>query len=80
MKKRFQMMTSDPNIQRKESALKKLEKATKLDNSNSNQKEEAYELYMEALEDAGVYLFFEKDPEIKKKYRQKYVGHYIRAT
>ncbi|XP_075646948.1 protein SUPPRESSOR OF K(+) TRANSPORT GROWTH DEFECT 1-like [Castanea sativa] len=35
---------------------------------------------MEALEDAGVYLSYEKDPDIKKKYCQKFVNHYKRAT
>ena len=35
---------------------------------------------MEALEDAGLYLFFEKDPEIKKECRQKFVSHYKKAT
>uniref|UniRef100_A0A7N2KP16 Uncharacterized protein n=1 Tax=Quercus lobata TaxID=97700 RepID=A0A7N2KP16_QUELO len=71
-------MTSVPNIQRKERAVKKLNEATEQD--KPNQKEKAYKLYMEALEDAGVYLFFEKDPKIKKECRQKFVGHYIRAT
>ena len=71
-------MTSVPNIQRKKDAVKKLKKATEQD--RLNHKEEAYELYMEALEDAGVYLFFEKDPEIKKECRQKFVSHYKNAT
>ena len=70
--------TNVPNIQRKKSAVEKLEKAMEKD--KSNKKEEAYKLYMEALEDAGVYLFFEKDPEIKKKNWQKFVSHYKRAT
>ena len=68
-------MTSVPNIQRKERAVKKLNEATEQD--KPNKKEKAYKLYMEALEDAGVYLFFEKDPKIKKECRQKFVGHYI---
>lgn len=70
--------TNDRNIQRKRSAVEKLNEAMNRD--ELNKKREAYKLYMEALEDAGVYLFFEKDPVIKKENLQIFVSHYERAT
>ncbi|XP_050280324.1 protein SUPPRESSOR OF K(+) TRANSPORT GROWTH DEFECT 1-like [Quercus robur] len=45
-------MTSVPNIQRRERAVEKLKK--EMEQDESNKKEKAYELYMEALENAGV--------------------------
>lgn len=74
-------MTSVPYSQRIRDAVKKLGKATEQDKLKHPEK--AYELYMEALEEAGVCLFFdkdlEKDPEIKK-WKKQFVGHYERAT
>lgn len=63
--------TSVPNMQRRECAVKKLNKAKEKD--MSNQKKEAYKFYMEALEDAGVYFFLEKMD------MEKFLVHYKRA-
>lgn len=46
----------------------------------AEQFEEAYKLYMKALEYAGTYLFYENNPWLKKKNRQLFLGHYRRAT
>ncbi|XP_075644364.1 protein SUPPRESSOR OF K(+) TRANSPORT GROWTH DEFECT 1-like [Castanea sativa] len=46
----------------------------------AGQFEEAYKLYMKAFEYAGIYLFYEDNPWLKKKNRQSFLGHYRRAT
>jgi len=46
----------------------------------AGQSEEAYKLYMKALEYAGTYLLYEKKPWLKKQNRQSFLGHYRRAT
>ncbi|XP_050278968.1 protein SUPPRESSOR OF K(+) TRANSPORT GROWTH DEFECT 1-like [Quercus robur] len=46
----------------------------------AEQFEEAYKLYMKALEYAGTYLFYENNPWLKKQNRQSFLGHYRRAT
>ncbi|KAF3947568.1 hypothetical protein CMV_026314 [Castanea mollissima] len=67
---------SAPNIQSKQHTVEKLKKA--MDEDKLNHIEKAYKLYMEALEDAGVYLFYEKDPEIKENWQQ-FTSHYNKA-
>ena len=46
----------------------------------AGQFEEAYKLYMKALEYAGIYLFNEDDPCVKRRNRQLFMDHYTRAT
>lgn len=61
----------ETNIQRKERAVVKLREAMRQD--QSNKKEMAYKLYMEALQHAGVYFYLEKMD------MQKFVNHYKNA-
>ena len=46
----------------------------------AGQFEEAYELYMKAFEYAGIYLFNENNPFLKRQNRQLFMDHYTRAT